>query len=383
MQSLIPPLAYIDPDWFERERKLLFSRLWLFAAPRMLLAKPNAFVTLTLAGIPVVIQNFDGELRAFENVCPHRQAALQTESHGVRPLVCKYHGWKIGSNGKVANLPFDESMYRYPATECDALQVRQFAVHCIGNLIFVNLAAEPIAIDKQFSPQLITKLTEVSGAFDGEVLIARFNTRLNWKLAYENLRDGMHPRYVHPVSIYPVVRFQPSIDEARLKWTRAYHAHGSTTADDHLDVLRRLSRGGLSEPIPNMERHAWHEYVTRYGKDDWYLDWLVYPNLHIASASGGHSFIIEHHQPVAPDRTELVVYYVTARKTRPYAFSPAVLLSHIKGADVVLREDIDIMEQVQRSLHRESPRAMLGDFEHENMMVERWYMDVMEGNHAL
>lgn len=383
MKSLMPPEAYIDEAWFIRERELLMRPLWQFVAPRMLLGKHNAFVRRTIYGVDVVVQNFNGELRAFDNLCLHRQNPLQQEPHGIRPLVCSYHGWGYDADGAVANIPFHDELYRLPQLERDCLKLKRYAVECIGNLVFINLSEQPMPMEQQFSMAEVASLCAASELFDSEVLVATFEAKFNWKLAYENLRDSLHPRYVHSKTLAQQVKFQVHMDEAAIAEAHAYHASGSPTREDHLAKLRSFTGGGLNEPLLHMRHYAWHDNVERYGSDDWYLNWLLYPNLHIASGSGGYSFIIEHHQPISAARTDLTVYYVTARKKRRYPTSAAVLLAHLDGAEKVLREDINIMQAVQSGLRAGAPRATLGDYEFANQSVERWYMDVMMGHHAL
>jgi len=378
LKSLMPPEAYIDEAWFARERELVMKPLWQFVGPKMLLGKHNAFLRRSICGVDVVVQNFHGELRAFENSCLHRQNPIQQQPQGVRPLVCNYHGWGYGAEGAVENIPFHDSAYRLPTQERACLKLRGFQLRCVGQLVFVNLSTQPLAIEQQFSTAMLDSLERVSAHFDNEVLIARFPARCNWKLAYENLRDSLHPRYVHSRTLYQQVKFAPSMDETAIADVRRYHQAGSADHEAHMARLRTFSNGGLDSPIQNMPRFSWHENVERFGTDDWYMNWLAFPNLHIASGSGGHSFIIEHHQPVSAHSTELLVYYVTARKKRSYPTSGAVLLSHLEGATKVLREDIEIMEHVQQGLAPHVPRATLGDFEYINQAVERWYMDVME-----
>ena len=382
MKSIVPPQAYTDEIWFARERELLMRPLWQFVAPRMLLGKHNAFVRRTICGTDVVVQNFDGQLRAFENLCLHRQNPLQQQAQGTRPLVCAYHGWGYGADGGVGNIPFHDEAYRLPPQERECLKLRRFALACIGNLVFVNLSEQPMPIEQQFSMQALDMLRAASEKFDDEVLVANFEGSFNWKLAYENLRDSLHPRYVHSKTLHQQVKFQTQMDEAAIAESRAYHNKGSIDRDEHLARLRSFSGGGLNEPLVSMAHYAWHDNVERFGNDDWYLNWLLFPNLHIASGSGGYSFIIEHHQPVSAGRTDLTVYYVTARKKRRYATSAAVLFAHLEGAEKVLREDIDVMEQVQSGLRPSAPQATLGDYDFANIAVERWYMDVMAGQHA-
>jgi hypothetical protein len=53
------------------------------------------------------------------------------------------------------------------------------------------------------------------------------------------------------------------------------------------------------------------------------------------------------------------------------------------AADSVLREDIDVMENIQRTLHAGVRPAQLGDFEFENAAIQHWYMSLMEGRFAI
>jgi phenylpropionate dioxygenase-like ring-hydroxylating dioxygenase large terminal subunit len=382
MKSLLSSEAYTSEDWFVREQARVFRPLWQFFAPRMLLAKPDAFVRRRLSGVDVVVQNIDGRLCAFENVCAHRKSPLQTSDHGVRPLVCPYHAWRYGSQGEVLNIPFEHECYRFGDDERQALRIRKFQVFEFGQLVFVNLDEQALDFWAQFDAQAVEGLQQASEIFDDEVLVTRFQGQFNWKLAYENLRDSLHPRFLHTRTVYQQVKFEARIDEQSLADTLAYRQCGSRDRAEHLARLRTFSGGGCNEPMRDLPRYPWHAYVQRYGQDDWYLNWLLYPNLHVASGSAGYSFIIEHHVPVSAQRTDLWVYYVTGRKKRKYPTSAAVLLAHLEGAEKVLAEDIAIMEQVQGSMNLGSTRATTGDFEYANMAIERWYLDAMEGRHA-
>ena len=383
MKSILTSAAYSDADWFSNEQQKIFRTLWQFAAPRMLLSKPNAFVRRRLAGFDVVIQNMDGKIKAFENVCAHRQSPVQNESQGIRPLICPYHAWRYGDDGEVVNIPSHEESYRFSIEEKKCLKLQSFHVFEFGQLIFVNLSPNPIDFWDQFDAKAVESLKDASDIFDDEVLVTCFKGKFNWKLAYENLRDSLHPQFLHARTVYQQVKFAARIDEAELEKTKEYREKGAASKDEHLSKLRSFSGGGLNEPMPKLPRYQWHEHVQRYGNDDWYLNWLMYPNLHIASGSAGYSFIIEHHIPISTDQTDLWVYYVTGRKKRGYPTSAAVLLAHLEGAEKVLAEDIAIMEKVQSSLASHTPAAMTGDFEYSNMAIEKWYLETMEGRHAL
>ena len=80
MKSILSPNHYLDPGIFAREQRRVFRQLWMFAGVRQLLAEPDAFLTRTIGGVPVVVQNCGGELRAFENQCAHRQMPILKKS---------------------------------------------------------------------------------------------------------------------------------------------------------------------------------------------------------------------------------------------------------------------------------------------------------------
>jgi carnitine monooxygenase subunit len=376
------PRHYLSDEVFARERAKIFRKLWLFAGLRTMLREHNDFITREVAGVPVVVQNFHGELRAFENICLHRGARLQTQAAGRRPLLCGYHGWGYGADGAPQNIPLHDQLYRFAPDEKSCLKLRQFALHAIGNVLFINVDAQPLPITEQFDAAFIDLLASSSNAYDSEVITTTWHTRFNWKLAYENLRDANHPRFVHAQSLAKNVEFPVQIDET-------LHAEVTPDLPGDLDaaarraMLRRFSFGGAEGSFKKIARFDWQRLVERWGNHDAYFNWLAYPNLHIASSDGGFSFTIEHHVPVTPGRTDLEVYFLTAKKRRPYAFSGVALLSMMHGSKLVVGEDVRIMENVQSALHADAPVARQGDYEAMNKLVERWYIDLIEGDHEI
>lgn len=381
MQSRMHPRYYLDPEIFEREQQKIFRKVWLFAGLKTLLTQHNAFITRKIAGIPVVIQNFHGELRAFENVCLHRSALIQTEPVGRRPLVCAYHAWRYDAQGQVAHIPDCDSVYRFDEAEKCSLKLRRFALRVVGNLLFVNLDSQPIPLEEQFSPEFMATLESSSNAYDTEVMVTTWRGQYNWKLAYENLRDANHVRYVHPKTLDKIVTFRPRVNEARLQ-ASAKPLHDPSPVLLRQE-MRQFSFGGPEARYEDMRRFGWHDLVERWGHEDAYYNWLAYPNLHIASGNGGHSFTIEHHVPVAPGCTDLEVYRFSARKKQAFAFSSAVLLEEMHGSKRVVGEDVDIMEKVQAALHADAPVPTQGAYEDLNRLVERWYSTLMETEHGL
>lgn len=381
MRSRMHPHYYLSPEIFERERQKIFRKVWLFAGLKTLLTRHNAFITRKIAGIPVVIQNFHGELRAFENVCLHRSALIQAGAVGCRPLVCPYHAWRYNARGEAENIPDCDALYQFNPEERQGLKLREFALRAVGNVLFINLDPAPFAFEEQFSPEFIALLESSSNAYDTEVMVTTWHGKFNWKLAYENLRDANHPRFVHPKSLAKTVDFVPRVNTAQAQES-LQELQGTSSAALRRE-MRRFSFGGADAPIPGLQHFGWHQLVERWGDSDSYYNWLAFPNLHIASANGGFSFTLEHHIPVAPDRTDLEIYWFTTRKKQPYAFSSQVLLAQMHGSKLVVGEDVDVMERVQAALHEGAPLPTQGAYESMNRIVERWYTTLMESGHGI
>jgi len=376
------PHYYLSQEIFEREQEKIFRRAWLFAGLKTLLPKHNSFITRKICGIPIVIQNFNGQIRAFENVCLHRSALIQGEAVGCRPLVCPYHAWSYAEDGSVRNIPDCRPLYLISKAEQQKLRLREFALHAVGNVLFINLSKAPFPIDEQFDHEFIDLLESSSASYDGEVMTTTWHGKFNWKLAYENLRDGNHPRFVHARSLAKEVDFIPGVDvELAAESLRDLDA---TDAASLRREMRRFSFGGVDGKRSDMRSFPFWDKIERWpGESDAYYNWLAFPNLHIASPNGGRSFTLEHHMPVAPDRTDIEIFWFTARKKQPYATSSQVLLESMHGSKRVVGEDVDVMERVQAALHMGAPISNQGVYEFMNRLVERWYALMMETDHAI
>lgn len=364
MRGLLDPSHYTDPQIFESENDRLFGRLWIFAGLAQLVDQPDQFLTRRIGGRNIVVQNIDGALQAFENVCAHRGKELQNEWCGRRPLVCGYHGWRYAGDGSVASIPFELECYEFEVEERRSLGLRRFALERVGNFLFVNVCSDPLPITSQFTRELLASLEAVSDAFDNEILVARFAGRFNWKLAYENLRDGLHPRFVHTKSLNREVKFEARIPEALMQFE----------VNPERIRVDQLSFGGAEGQFLTSKSLPFHKSVVRWGELDAYFNWLLYPNTHVVSPDGGYSFSVEHHEPVGPERTEVTLLFFTAKKRRPYSGSAAVLWEYAKAAKVILDEDTAAMEQAQAGMMTARRSITQGRYEMQNRITDQWYL---------
>jgi hypothetical protein len=87
--------------------------------------------------------------------------------------------------------------------------------------------------------------------------------------------------------------------------------------------------------------------------------------------------------PQGADATDVDVYYMTAKRKQRYAASKAVLYEHLAGAEKVLGEDFDMLENVQRALHKDAPPPNWGAFELRNHRIASWIGRVVNGQIAI
>ena len=66
--------------------------------------QPGAYLSVWVAGFPLVVVNDAGTLRAFQNVCRHRAGPLVDEASGTcGRFVCRYHGWAYALDGRLTS----------------------------------------------------------------------------------------------------------------------------------------------------------------------------------------------------------------------------------------------------------------------------------------
>ncbi|WCM92723.1 aromatic ring-hydroxylating dioxygenase subunit alpha [Acidovorax sp. NCPPB 2350] len=374
MLSRLSASHYLDAAIFTQEREQVFGRLWLFACFRTALAEPQAFATRELAGVPVLLQNVDGEIRAFENLCPHRQMPLQRSEFGQARMVCPYHGWVFDGEGKVKTIPHESTLYAYSADERKTLCMRRFAVHLAGELVFVNLSDNPLPFDEQFSPALQGALSEITAHFGAQSVHANLPARYNWKINYENVLDYNHVPYIHPKTFQPLLKTGISDERNGNAPPPTEPSAASRTGPVRLSDLSFWTRS----PI-RIESYPWHDAVDRYGEGDFYYNFFLYPNVNFISL-GGLVFLAQQFHPLAPDRTEVRFTLCAAREKQRLPALPAILWGHLKSEVSVLHEDLSYLEALQARLHAGAPRAQHGVYENRLTDAAEVYLRLMAGD---
>lgn len=193
------PEHYTSASVWAQEQGRIFGSAWQPVGLASALAKHQDYLCVDVAGRSVVVQNFHGELRAFDNVCSHRQSPLRCDGAGNAPLRCPYHGWTFDQAGLPSGVPGRRRFPGWSDELAASLALDRWAVEVMGPLVFV--CAHP---DASLAASLGPLAGEVSarlGATRRPLDAYSFELSCNWKLMVENGLEAYHVPLVHPQTL--------------------------------------------------------------------------------------------------------------------------------------------------------------------------------------
>lgn len=129
-----------------------------------------------------------GDVIAFSDACPHRNASMsQGRSHWKGTITCPYHGWTFDEEGTLVAALGDGQLCT--ATGQESARAFVYPTRNVKGLVFVWMGSgEPVPIEEDVPPEL----------FDDNCFL-QWTTdvwKANWRPATENFNDG-HVFYVH------------------------------------------------------------------------------------------------------------------------------------------------------------------------------------------
>jgi phenylpropionate dioxygenase-like ring-hydroxylating dioxygenase large terminal subunit len=194
----MPKSVYTSEAFLDAEIAHVFRKEWHCAGRAGSLARPGDYVTLELAGQPLmVVRGRDGSLHAQSNVCLHRMSTLLEGRGNKQAIVCPYHGWTYNTDGTLRAAPamahnasFCKDEYRLPQVRCETW---------LG-WVFVTLNPEAPSVAAHFKdvealigPYEMVNYTE----WFNETFV--WNT--NWKVLAENFMESYHLPVCHAGTI--------------------------------------------------------------------------------------------------------------------------------------------------------------------------------------
>jgi choline monooxygenase len=199
-RSSLPARLYTDPDWFRIERERLAGATWQILGLTDDLARDGDCVRRTILGADVFVQNFQGVLRGYRNVCSHRGFPLRRGEKGNGAVECGFHGWIYDREGVPAAIPRNAELFGLDLRGREALALPAVRVDPVGRFVFVTLSGE-IAPVRDFLGAYAPVFSAVSGRMGNVFFHDVSPTRANWKLCMEITLDDYHPTVLHPTTL--------------------------------------------------------------------------------------------------------------------------------------------------------------------------------------
>lgn len=194
----MPKSVYTSTAFLEQEQRHVFAADWVCAGRAESLAAPGDYLTMEIAGEPVVVlRDRDGVVRAMSNVCRHRMSTLLQGRGHVRSIVCPYHAWTYNLDGSLRGAPamtlndsFCKEALGLPALRCEVWQ----------GWIMVTLNPDAPAPETA-----LAEVTRLIAPFDmtgyREVWRETFRWATNWKVLAENFMESYHLPMCHAGTI--------------------------------------------------------------------------------------------------------------------------------------------------------------------------------------
>jgi phenylpropionate dioxygenase-like ring-hydroxylating dioxygenase large terminal subunit len=199
----IPTNIYNDAERFERERQRLFRERPLPIAHVSQFPQPGAALVHDWLGLPLVtVRDKTGEIGTFMNVCRHRGMRLVQESGAadLRSFVCPYHQWTYGLDGKLRNVPLQESFADLDPGDHNLVRLPTEVRH---GLVWLQATA---GSEMNLEAHLAGLGTDLDTFGVGQARVFRQHNRTiacNWKLVQDAFLDGYHVVRLHKNSVGP------------------------------------------------------------------------------------------------------------------------------------------------------------------------------------
>src|SRR5271168_3266414 len=109
------PAEYtVRADVYTSAERAAHDKVMLIASPQLVgfaseLPKPGSYCTKTVMDRSILLtRTSDGTVKAFYNVCLHRQSPIASGCGTARRFACPYHAWTYDLNGNLVGVPGKE-----------------------------------------------------------------------------------------------------------------------------------------------------------------------------------------------------------------------------------------------------------------------------------
>ncbi len=367
LPHILSPQAYYAPEIFRSEMESVLKSAWHLVGTLDDLSKPGDFLTIAIAGEEIQVRNFEGNLKAFSNVCAHRHCLLTALPRGnTQQMRCQYHGWEYGQDGFTRKIPCAKD---FAPIDRNKLRLAEYRIDSVGQLIFVCLDPKAKSLAEFLGP-IARLVAERFGEDWHRFYRGQSDYAANWKVAIENSLEAYHVESIHPNT------FRNAPGEERSEHQLS-DCHTAFLTDMPFAAHHRVDQWF-------QKCEAW--MVKRLGRtpERRYQQHHVFPNL-LFSFTDAIS-LVHDVQPVSPtnSRSLLFQFGVYPQAGKRWQKLLAKSLGYLETLILkrIMHEDIQLYPMIQRGLRASSNRGVLARSE-ERIHAFQTYMARALQRHAI
>ena len=310
-----PPSSWcVRPEFHELDLQILKSH-WQFVASVGQFTQTGSYVAGEFCNEPYIVTRTEsGELKAFYNVCQHHAAQLLHGEGCAKEIVCPYHAWTYGLDGKLKRAPQMAGVKNFNR---ESLSLKEIPLKIWNGFVLLNFSGRTSELVSE-----LDCLDEMLKASNTERLQFKgrrvYEIKCNWKVYVDNYLDGgYHVAHLHKglagqldMGAYKIENFKT--------WTlQSCGAAKEPLKSETIDFKERIGANAL---------YAWlypNFMINRYG-DIMDTNWIV---------------------PTGPEQCVTIFdYYFSESAT------PEFIEASIKASEQVQNEDVAICESVQKGM---------------------------------
>lgn len=214
----LAPTEYIVPaDSYTSAARLALDTAMLEASPQLVgyaseLPEPGAYCTKTVMGRAIVLTRLsDGSVKAFDNVCLHRQSQIASGCGTARRFACPYHGWTYDLDGNLVGVPGKEG---FPETTSRSTRLTELPATEYAGFLWLALDSHArLDVAGHLGPLADELESWGIGHWSplGEKVL---DSPINWKLAIDTFAENYHFATVHKNTFATIARSNCTVFDA-------------------------------------------------------------------------------------------------------------------------------------------------------------------------
>jgi phenylpropionate dioxygenase-like ring-hydroxylating dioxygenase large terminal subunit len=356
----ILPKYYCSKKINNIEFNKIFNKNWFFVGMEDDLINNNDFLTLEIFGYPIVLQNFKGVIKAFENICPHRNNKIQTDKYGKRPFVCKYHNWAFDQDGKPNKKPL-ETLFDVNSELFDSVKVNELKIEKAGKFIFVTLNNSSDCLN-DYLGDFYGQLNKISDSINSKFYFEDSIQKANWKLIVENVIEAYHCPSIHQNTL-------ASMGFCSLPEENQFFFKGHSVAD-------------YPKKTDFKEKKVLKYLENRVFKHSSFKHFFIFPNLFISSTEGKNIYI-GNLLPINKNKSTLRKRFYDVNfqlGCTPNELIHEAYLEIVKSSiNSILDEDQIILEEIQKVIKFSKKNHEIGKLETRIKYFHEHYNNILNG----